>query len=93
MSGVLNLSMLGLYWYTGSRSIVASGGTIMYSVRLRVSDRVADKVRWFLGNLPSDDVEVIEDDVLVDTVAQIKLSATTLNTRGWHFDRDEANAR
>ena len=39
----------------------------MYSVRLRVSDRVADKVRWFLGNLPSDDVEIIEDDILVDT--------------------------
>ena len=54
----------------------------MYSVRLRVSDRVADKVRWFLGNLPSDEVEIIEDDILVDTTRQIKLSATALNTKG-----------
>ncbi len=43
----------------------------MYAARLRVRDMVADKVRWFLGNLPSDDVEVIEDDVLVDTTSRV----------------------
>jgi hypothetical protein len=26
-------------------------------------------------------------------VRQSTFSATTLNTKGWHFDRDEANAR
>lgn len=43
--------------------------------------------------LRTKNIQKLENRIIQSPVGQIKLSATTLNTKGWHFDRDEANAR
>lgn len=64
----------------------------MKTVRLDISDNVYDKVMFFLTNLPQNEVHLnIEDNLEVSNVNILK--AVSLKTRGFKFDREEANAR
>jgi len=64
----------------------------MRTIKLDVNDNIYDKVMFFLKNLPKDDVRVnveyVEEKHKVDT-----LNAVSLNTKGFKFNREEANAR
>lgn len=64
----------------------------MRTIKLDVNDNIYDKVMFFLKNLPKDDVRVnvkyVEEKHKVDT-----LKAVSLNTKGFKFNREEANAR
>jgi len=61
---------------------------------LRIHDKVIDKVMYFLENLPENEVEILEDSYVVpqEGIAK-KLNAVSLQTSGFKFDREEANAR
>ena len=66
----------------------------MHSIRLRINDRVIDKVLYFLENLPKDEVEIIKEPPISPIKNKSKkLNAISLQTRGFRFDRDEANGR
>jgi hypothetical protein len=66
----------------------------MHSISLRIHDKVIDKVMYFLENLPENEVEILEDSYVVpqEGIAK-KLNAVSLQTSGFKFDREEANAR
>lgn len=59
----------------------------MHTLKLEVNDSVFDKVMFFLNNLPKNDVKL--------TVASTtkKLNSISIKTKGYRFDREEANAR
>lgn len=70
----------------------------MKTLRLRIDERVIDKVLYFLKNLPKNEVEVIEElestpFLTHDPSGKINFKATTLHTKGLKFDREESHAR
>jgi len=66
----------------------------MHSISLRIHDKVIDKVMYFLENLPENEVEILEDSYVVPEEGKAKkLNAVSLQTRGFKFDREEANDR
>lgn len=65
----------------------------MHSIRLDIEDSVFDKVLYFLNNLPTNEVKIIDE---VDTQKSAKLqkfNSIKLHTKDFHFNREEANAR
>ena len=38
----------------------------MHTIKLNIQDNVFDKVIYFLNNLPSDEVEIVEEDTFID---------------------------
>ena len=64
----------------------------MHSIRLDIKDSVFDKVIYFLNNLPVNEVEII-DDVKISKIKPQRFSSIRLHTKGFKFDREEANAR
>mgnify|MGYP006297914939 CR=1 FL=1 len=69
----------------------------MKTLRLRINERVLDKVLYFLKNLPKDEVEVIEEQenthpLAYKTSGKVTFQATALNTKGFRFDREESHA-
>ena len=73
-------------------------GGKMKTLRLRINERVIDKVLYFLKNLPKDEVEIFEElentpSLSHDSSGKIKFKATTLHTKGFRFDREESHAR
>jgi len=65
----------------------------MHSIRLDIKDSVFDKVIYFLSNLPVNEVKIIEDTENVQKIKPKKFSAVSLDTKGFSFNREEANAR
>ena len=46
--------------------IMNNGEIFMHTLKLKVKDRVFDKVEYFLNNLSKDDVEIISDKVIAE---------------------------
>ena len=60
-------------------------------VRLEIEDSIVDKVMFFLQNLPKNEVKL---DVESETYTKPKkLRSISLKTKGFKFNREEANAR
>jgi hypothetical protein len=73
------------------------GGVCMKTLRLRIDERVIDKVLYFLKKLPKDEVEVLEEAENTPSLSHessktINFKATTLHTKGFKFDREESHA-
>lgn len=65
----------------------------MHSIKLRINDRVIDKVLYFLESLPKDEVEIVEDSLVPSPQkSAMLLSAVSLQTSGYKFDREEASS-
>ncbi|MBD3805898.1 hypothetical protein [Sulfuricurvum sp.] len=63
----------------------------MHTLKLEVTDSVFDKVMFFLNNLPKNDVKLT-----VESATQSKpkkFNAISIKTKGYQFDREEANGR
>lgn len=63
----------------------------MHTLKLEITDSVFDKVMFFLNNLPKNDVKLT-----VESTTQSKpkkLNAISIKTKGYQFDREEANGR
>lgn len=65
----------------------------MHSLRLDIQDSVFDKVIYFLNNLPVNEVKIIGDITTLKKTKPQKFSSISLHTKGFRFDREEANAR
>ena len=65
----------------------------MHTIRLDVQDSVLDKVLYFLQNLPKNEVKIIEDIATSKSAKVQKLSSISLHTKGFKFNREEANER
>lgn len=64
----------------------------VHTLKLEVQDNVLDKVMFFLSNLPTSEVKLsIEESQKYKNPK--KLNSISLKTKGFKFDRDEANAR
>jgi len=64
----------------------------MKTIRLDVDDSIFDKVMYFLNHLPKKDVRLNIEDHPKDEKVK-KLTAISLKTKGFKFDREEAHAR
>ena len=66
----------------------------MHTISLRINDEVIDKVRYFLENLPKNEVEIVEESYSASQKKPgKKFKAVSLETKDFKFDREEANAR
>jgi hypothetical protein len=65
----------------------------MHSIRLNIEDSVFDKVIYFLKNLPINEVKIIDDVVDIKKEPAYKPSSIELHTKGFKFNREEANER
>ncbi len=64
----------------------------MQTLRVEINDTIVDKVLYFLNNLPQSDVKLsIENSEKMKTPR--KLSSISLKTKGFKFNRDDANER
>ena len=64
----------------------------MHRVTLDIQDSVLEKIFYFLNTLPKHQVKVITDEISVEEKS-IKLKAISISTKGYQFNREEANAR
>ena len=64
----------------------------MHRVTLDIQDSVLEKIFYFLNTLPKHQVKVIKDEISVEE-KPIKLKAVSISTKGYQFNREEANAR
>ena len=64
----------------------------MRTIKLDINDNVYDKVMSFLTNLPKGDIRLNIENVDKKHESNI-LKAISLKTKGFKFDREEANAR
>lgn len=62
----------------------------MRTITLQIKDGIYEKVICFLKNLPKNEVKIIENDT---KNIQKTFNSISLKTRGYKFNRDEANAR
>jgi hypothetical protein len=67
----------------------------MHTLMLKVQDSVFDKIMYFLQNLPKNEVEVIEEEIIskVDTDFIAFLSSNPITVNDNFLTREEANAR
>lgn len=63
----------------------------MHTLKLEVNDSVFDKVMFFLNNLPKNDVKLTVESTTESKPK--KLNSISIKTKGYQFDREEANAR
>lgn len=63
----------------------------MHTIKLDVSDNVYDKVMRYLEGLPQKEITINVDDE--DRKVIKKFHSISLKTKGFSFNRDEANAR
>jgi hypothetical protein len=63
----------------------------MHTLKLEVNDTVFDKVMTFLNNLPKNDVKLTIENT--SKPKPKKLNSISIKTKGYRFDREEANAR
>ena len=64
----------------------------MRTVRIDINDNVYDKVMFFLTNLPKSEVRSNIENEKKQNDADI-LKVISLKTKGFKFDREEANER
>ncbi len=64
----------------------------MRTVRIDINDNVYDKVMFFLTNLPKSEVRLNIENEKKQNDADI-LKVISLKTKGFKFDREEANER
>jgi hypothetical protein len=64
----------------------------MHALKVYVDDSVFDKVMSFLKNLPAHQVKVDIEPTTRSNSPKV-LKAVSLKTKGFTFNRDEANAR
>ena len=65
----------------------------MHSIRVEIQDSVFDKVIYFLKNLPVNEVKIIDDVAISKKIKQQRFNSISLHTKGFRFDREEANVR
>ena len=63
----------------------------MYTLKIEVNDTVFDKVMLFLNNLPKSDVKLTVENA--DKPKLKRLKSVAIKTKGYRFDREEANVR
>lgn len=63
----------------------------MHTLKLEVEDSVIDKVKLLLKQLPKNKVR-IQEEIINDNKSP-RLNSISLHTKGFKFDRNEANAR
>ncbi len=64
----------------------------MKTIKLEINDSIFDKVMFFLTNLPKKDIRLnIESKQEIKESNQLR--SISLKTKGFKFNRDEANAR
>lgn len=63
----------------------------MHTLKLEINDTIFDKVMFFLNNLPKNDVKLTVESTT--TSQPKKLNSISIKTKGYRFDREEANAR
>jgi len=63
----------------------------MHTLKLEINDSIFDKVMFFLNNLPKNDVRLTVESST--TSKPKKLNSISIKTKGYRFDREEANAR
>jgi hypothetical protein len=64
----------------------------MKTIRLDIDDSIFDKVMYFLNHLPKKDVRVKIEEPQKEHKPR-KLTALSIKTKGFEFDREEAHAR
>ncbi|MDQ1339748.1 MAG: hypothetical protein QG567_902 [Campylobacterota bacterium] len=66
----------------------------MHTIKLNVQDSIYSHVMFLLKSLNTKELEIIEDKTIVEEKPKKKrLNAISINTKGFKFDREEANAR
>ena len=64
---------------------------IMHTLKLEVKDTVFDKVMYFLSNLPNSEIKLTVEN---ESYKSPKiLNSISIKTKGYRFNREEANAR
>jgi len=63
----------------------------MQVLKLEVQDAILDKVMFFLRNLPTSQIKLNVETAVKERPK--KLKSISIRTKGFKFDRDEANAR
>ncbi len=64
---------------------------IMHTLKLEVKDTVFDKVMYFLSNLPNSEIKLTVENESYKSSK--KLNSISIKTKGYRFNREEANAR
>lgn len=64
----------------------------MHTLKVEVNDTILDKVMFFLNNLPKSEIKLSIEETAQNHKPK-KLNSISLKTKGFKFDRDEANAR
>jgi len=66
----------------------------MHSVKLNIQDSIYEHIMFLLKNLNTKELEIVEDkNVVSQKTKKRRLNAISINTKGFKFDREEANAR
>ena len=63
----------------------------MHTLTLKIQDSVFDKIMYFLQNLPKNEVKLTVESSTESKPK--KLNSISIKTKGYRFDREEANAR
>ena len=70
----------------------------MHTIKLNIQDSIYNHIMFLLKNLNnnSNDIEIIEDKIIKkeskDNI-DLRFNAISIDTRGFKFNREEANAR
>lgn len=64
----------------------------MHTLKIEVNDTILDKVMLFLNNFPKSEIKLSIEEATQNHKPK-KLNSISLKTKGFKFDRDEANAR
>ncbi|NWF67005.1 MAG: hypothetical protein HXX81_06010 [Campylobacterales bacterium] len=66
----------------------------MHTIKLNVQDSIYGHIMFLLKNLNTKELEIVEDKAIAtQKIRKRRLNAICLNTAGFKFDREEANAR
>lgn len=63
----------------------------MHTLKIEVNDTIFDKVMYFLSNLPNTDIKLTVENT--SQKSPKKLNSISIKTKGYQFNREEANAR
>jgi hypothetical protein len=66
----------------------------MHTIRLNVQDSIYSHIIFLLKNLNTTELEIVEDKTISgEKIEKKRLNAISISTRGFKFDREEANER
>lgn len=63
----------------------------MHTITLNVKDSIYDKIIYFLKHLPKNEIEITQNKKVQKR--DRAFNSISLNTKGFKFNREEANAR